>query len=160
MRFLYQTVKEVLASGRIGSPVFVRCLAQIASDRVHLQDALAEVLATASAWLGAHPQQVYAQGGEDAGHITAAVHYVSGQTALVSMSATKTDGPPRVDLMLLGNKGAIYHDSLLLPLFAMPTTRLISQSEQLSSTKALMDAVERSLQTGKSAIIEGGKSDE
>lgn len=159
MQFLYQTVKEVLDSGRIGRPVFVRCLAQIASDREYLKDAFAEVLATANAWLGASPQRVYAQGGEDAGYITAAVHYLSGQTALASMSAAKANGPSRVDLMLLGNKGAIYYDSLLLPSFAMPV-RSISQSEQLSSSKMLMDAVECSLRTGKSAIIEGGNGDE
>jgi len=157
MQFLYKTVKSVLDSGRVGSPVFVRCVAQIASDREHLTDALAEVLAIAGLWLGASPQRVYAQGGKDAGQITATVHYLTGQTALVNVGTVKANGTPRVDLMLLGNKGAIYHDSLLLPSFAMPAGA-VSHAEIIS--KSLMDAVERSLQTGKSAIIEGEKTDE
>ncbi|MBM3237519.1 hypothetical protein FJZ31_14610 [Candidatus Poribacteria bacterium] len=158
MQFLYKTVKSVLDSGRIGSPVFVRCVAQIASDREHLTDALAEVLAIAGLWLSASPQKVYAQGGKDAGQITATVHYLSGQTALVSVGTVKANGMPRVDLMLLGNKGAIYHDSLLLPSFAMPAGTISRIG--ISISKSLMDAVERSLQTGKSAIIEGGKTNE
>ena len=171
MQFLYKTVKEVLDSGRIGSPVFVRCIlfsslnrncdenieAQIASDREYLTDALAEALATAGLWLGASPQRVYAQGGKDAGQITATVHYVSGQTALVSVGTVKANGTPRADLMLLGNKGAIYHDSLILPSFAIAVAGPVSQTEQLPITRLLMDAVEHSLQTGKSAIIEGGE---
>ena len=160
MQFLYKTVKEVLDSGRIGSPVFVRCIAQIASDRENLKDVLAEALATANLWLDASPQRVYAQGGKDAGQITATVHYVSGQTALVSVGTVKANGTPRADLMLLGNKGAIYHDSLILPSFAIAAAGSVSQTEQLPITKSLMDAVESSLQTGKSAIIEGGKTDE
>ena len=62
MQLLYKTVKSVLDSGRVGSPVFVRCVAQIASDREHLTDALAEMLAIAGLWLGASPQKVYVQG--------------------------------------------------------------------------------------------------
>ena len=115
---------------------------------------------TASSWLDASPKRVYAQGGKDAGQITATVHYVSGQTALVSVGTVKANGTPRADLMLLGNKGAIYHDSLLLPSFAITASGPVSQTEQLPITRLLMDAVERSLQTGKSAIIEGGKTDE
>jgi len=159
MQFLYKTVKEVLDSERIGSPVFVRCIAQIASDREHLTDALAEALATANLWLDSPPQRVYAQGGKDAGQITATVHYVSGQTALVSVGTVKANDTPRADLMLLGNKGAIYHDSIILPLFAIAAGP-VSQTEQLPITRLLMDAIELSLQTGKSAIIEGGKTDE
>ncbi|MBC8235288.1 hypothetical protein H8E77_37560 [bacterium] len=177
MQFLYKTVKEVLDSGRIGSPVFVRCIlfppllfpsltrncdenieAQIASDREHLTDVLAKSLATVSSWLDASPQRVYAQGGKDAGQITATVHYVSGQTALVSVGTVKANDTPCADLMLLGNKGAIYHDSLILPSFAIAADSLVAK--QLPNTKLFMDAVERSLQTGKSAIIEGGKTDE
>ena len=164
MQFLYKTVKEVLDSGRIGSPVFVRCVlfsslkrncdenieAQVASEREHLKDALTEALATASLWLGASPQRVYAQGGKDSGHITATVHYVSGQTVLVNVSTVKANGTPRADLMLLGNKGAIYHDSLLLPSFAIAAG--FTHTEMSIST-SILDAVERSLQTGKSAII-------
>ena len=156
MQFLYKTVKEVLDSGRIGSPVFVRCIAQLASDREHLTDVLAKSLATASSWLDASPQRVYAQGGKDAGQITATVHYATGQTALVSVGTVKANGTPRADLMLLGNKGAIYHDSLLLPSLAIAAGP-VAQTEQLPITRLLMDAVERSLQTGKSAIIGTGE---
>jgi hypothetical protein len=181
MQFLYKTVKGILDSGRIGSPVFVRCVAQIASDlpaphspacavpgtadrsrqagREHLTDALAEVLAIVGLWLSASPQQVYAQGGEDVGQITATIHYMTGQTALVNVGTVKDNSTPRVDLMLLGNKGAIYHDNLFLPSFAMAAAGTISHTK-MSISKSLMDAVECSLQTGKSAVIKGGKADE
>jgi hypothetical protein len=101
---------------------------------------------------------VYAQGGKDSGQITATVHYMSGQTALVNVGTMKGNVTPRADLMLLGNKGAVYHDSLLFPPLTM-TAGAISHDD-ISISKSLMDAVERSLQTGKSAIIEGVKTDE
>jgi len=139
MQFIHQTVKKELDAGRVGCPVFVRCIAQVAKDSEHLTDVLKEALATAGSWLGASPLRVYAQGSKDVGQITATVLYESGQTALVSVGLAKPDGAPRIDLMLLGNKGALYHDGMSLSSFCtllaeagwQPITRAHSSDPQV-----------------------------
>jgi predicted dehydrogenase len=106
--FLTQATKTVVEAGRIGTPVFMRCVAQVAPDAAALSDALDNALQAAQTLLNAEPLNVYKLGSSEAGQITAAVKYAAGQTALVSVGIAHDE--PRVDLMLLGNKGAIYHE--------------------------------------------------
>jgi len=160
MQLLYQTVKHALDAGRVGSPVFVRYVAQIASGREELRGVLAEALAMANSWLGASPQRVYVQGCGDAGQLTATVQYSGGQTALLSVGvappvyAEALRTAPQIDLMLLGNKGALYHDSTSLSLFALAAAGSVAPAEPLPISNPLMTAVEESLRTGKPTIVE------
>lgn len=131
MRFLQETIKKELDSGRIGTPVFVRCIAQIASSRKKLNDANAEVLSIINSWLNSSPERVYTQTHEEiklklpglvaAEQITTAIRYAAGQSALVSVGLAIAD-TPQTDLIIIGNKGAIYYDGL-------PTLSSISSIE-------------------------------
>jgi hypothetical protein len=148
MQSLYETVKEILDTGRLGVPVFVRCVAQIASGSERVEDVLARMLTMACSWLEASPLRVYAQSKDGSRQITATVHYVGGQTSIVSVNAAPGGATGVRSLMLLGNKGALYHDGEVLP------PGLDMAAEPLSVPEWLVDAVGRSFRAGKPVIVE------
>ena len=145
MHSLYQTIKEILDAGRVGVPVFVRCTVQLASGSERAGNILARILTMASSWLEASPLEVYAQNSNGSGQITVTIKYTGGQTSIVSVNAAAAT---RINLMLLGNKGALYHDGeALAPGFDIT-------AEPIPVPEWLLDALERSLRAGEPASIE------
>lgn len=146
MRFLYQTIKEILETGRVGTPVFVRCVVQILPISDDIVDTVARILMIAGSWFEAAPIRVYAQT-QDFMQITASVQYTGGQNAIISVNIAN-DLPPRVDLMMLGNKGALYHDGESLP------EGFDITFDSTPIPEWLIEALERSLENGRPANIE------
>jgi len=146
MRFLYETVKEILDTGRIGVPVFLRCSAQIESGNGHVEDVLMRILAMTCSWMDTVPLRLYAQNGNKSNQLTVTVHYIGGQTGIVSVNAAP-GAKDSLDLMLLGNKGALYHDSESLPPGFDITT------EPLEVPEWLVDAVTESYRSGEPTLI-------
>ncbi len=58
MQFLYQTIKEIVDTGKVGVPVFVRCIVQIMPKNEYLLDTLARILIMTGNWLEALPIKV------------------------------------------------------------------------------------------------------
>lgn len=108
MESLQKSVQTVIESGRIGSPVFLRCVCQVATRTSLLQPAAA-VMTLANGWMPAEPERIYAQGDADATQITLTVQYAGGQSAMLSVNRTQLG--PECDVMLIGNKGVIYHET-------------------------------------------------
>lgn len=108
MESLQKSVQTVIKSGRIGSPVFLRCLFNVATGTSLLQPAAA-VMAIANEWMPAEPARIYAQGNADATQVTLMVQYAGGQSAV--MSVNRTQAEPELDIMLIGNKGVLYHET-------------------------------------------------
>jgi hypothetical protein len=107
---LQRTVQATLASKRLGRPVFVRFTwqGQDAADAVVAR--LARAVGVVQSWLGQPLERVHAVGSATAGQVALSLLFVDGATALVSFCRT----PPRgdgLDLIVLGNHGAIYHDA-------------------------------------------------
>ncbi len=156
MQFLYQTVKEILDTGRVGVPVFVRCVVQLPPDSGYMINTLARMLMLVGSWLKAMPSRIYAQSRYGSTQVTASVQYTGGQTAIVSVTSARGSSSrhcventsPRVDLILLGNKGALYHDGT-----AIPTEPDIT-FESLPVPRWLISALEHSLQAGRPAIVQ------
>ncbi len=110
---LRPAVAKLLADGRIGLPVFVRCILYTDSHPSH-SDVRAEALATLAEWLGqslSHPDilRAHQEGWESHRYVT-----MDGRLALVSV-ARNPDGITGVDLTILGTHGAIYHSPELRP---------------------------------------------
>ncbi|MBD3185119.1 hypothetical protein GF312_22755 [Candidatus Poribacteria bacterium] len=146
MHSLYETVKEILESRRVGDPVFVRCNAHVALENENVSIVLARILSMASSWLEATPMQVYAQIDHNLRQISTTVRYTDGQTAIVTVSTvySKTS----LDLMVLGNKGALYHDAAAIaPGFDI-------MAEPIPIPDWLMDALNQSIRDGEPAYIE------
>ena len=147
MQFLYQTIKEIIDTGRVGTPVFVRFIAQIIPSDEHIIDILGSILSVIGLWLTAIPIRIYVQHRENTAQITASVEYENGQTAIVSVGIASALSS-RINLMMLGSKGALYHNGEDMP------PGFDMDIELLSIPEWLIDAIERSLFSGKPVLIQ------
>ena len=147
MELLKKSVQSVIEKDRIGSPVFLRCILNVADDTADLLLSLGEAAALANGWIPSAPARVYAQGGTEATQTTVMVHYVGGQMALVS--ANRVDAETAIDIMLVGNKGVIYHET--------PVGRhyLNAAPPELGGTGELTEAIVQSLESGQPITLEG-----
>ena len=146
MELLKKSVQSVLEKERIGSPVFLRCVLHVAGDTTNLLSPVAEMVALANGWMPSSPTHVYAQGDTDGTQVTVMVHYVGGQMALLSVNRVDVD--PAIDIMLVGNKGVIYHET--------PVGRhyLNATSPQLGATGELTEVIAQSLESGQPITLE------
>jgi dienelactone hydrolase len=105
-----QTVMATLASKRVGKPVFVRLTWQGLDKPEAVVPRLAQIVSAVQRWLGQPLEQLYALGFAAGGQLSLTLRFREGATALISFER----GQPRgdgLDLMVLGNHGAIYHDA-------------------------------------------------
>ena len=146
MELLKQSVQSVLEKERIGSPVFLRCSLHVVGDAANLLSPVAEMAALANGWIPSPPARVYAQGDTGATQVTVMVHYTGGQMALLSVNRVEVE--TAIDLMLVGNKGVIYHET--------PVGRhyLNATSPQLGATGELTEAIAQSLESGQPITLE------
>lgn len=107
---LHRAVQTTLASQRLGKPVFVRyCLHRLGKVEAPLP-ALAQVTAVVRDWLGQPLDRVYAVGTLESGQVSLTLQFREGATALVSYARGTLRGEG-VDLLVLGNRGALSHDA-------------------------------------------------
>ena len=146
MEMLKKSVQSVLEKERIGSPVFLRCVLHVADDSANLLSSVAEMVALANGWMPSPPTDIYAQGDADGTQVTVMVHYVGGQMALLSVNRVDVD--TALDIMLVGNKGVIYHET--------PVGRhyLNATVPQLGATGELAEAIAQSLKSGQPITLE------
>lgn len=111
MKLLQQSVSSIIAEGRIGSPVFLRCMVQIPLTGVSVVSSMAAVAAAANTLMPSEPERIYIPDTADATQMTAMVQYAGGQTAMLSLNRIPAVGEASVNLMLVGNKGVIHHDT-------------------------------------------------
>ena len=147
MELLKKSVQSVIEKDRIGSPVFLRCVLNVADDTADLLPSLGEAAALANRWMPSAPARVYAQGGAEATQMTVMVHYVGGQMALVSVN--RVDVETAIDIMLVGNKGVIYHET--------PIGRhyLNAVPPEFGGAGELTEAIVQSLESGQPITLEG-----
>lgn len=147
MESLKKSVQSVIEKGRIGSPVFLRCVLNVASGTSSLLQPTAEIVALSNGWIPSQPQHVYAKGDADAAQVTVMVQYTDGQMAMLSINRVETE--TAIDIMLVGNKGVVYHET--------PIGRhyLSGTPPQLDSTGKLTDAITQALASGQPIAVEG-----
>src|SRR5947209_11978672 len=107
---LHRAVQSTLASKRLGRPVFVRYLLHSQDKPDAALPRLAHLTAAVREWVGQPLERVYAVGTPKGGQVTLTLEFRAGATALVSWAA----GPARadgIDLTVVGNHGALYHDA-------------------------------------------------
>ena len=146
MELLKNSVQAVLEKERIGSPVFLRCVLHVSGDAANLLPSVAEMAALANGWIPSSPSRVYAQGNTDAAQVTVMVHYVGGQMALLSVD--RVDVETAIDIMLVGNKGVIYHETPVGRHYLNATT------PELADTGELTEAIAQSLESGQPVPLE------
>lgn len=147
MELLIKSVDSVIEKGRIGSPVFLRCVLNVASENASLLQPMAEIVALSNGWIQSDPQTIYARGDASGTQVTVMVKYVDGQMSVLSVNRVETE--TAIDIMLVGNKGVIYHET--------PIGRhyLSGTPPQLGKTGELSDTIAHALSTGQPTIVEG-----
>jgi hypothetical protein len=105
---LHRTVQSTLTSKRLGTPVFVRYLYHYAGEGPAVLARLARVVDAVRAWLAQPLERIHAQGSVAGRHIALTLECRTGATALVNWIGTPRG--PGIDLTVLGNHGALYHD--------------------------------------------------
>jgi hypothetical protein len=141
---LHRSVQTALASKRLGTPVFVRYLLQTQDKPAGAVTRLAQIAGAVRDWLGQVIERVYAIGPAKSGHVTLTMEFRGGATAQISWTACS----PRaggVDLMMLGNHGALYHDFGTGNLWDEVATPLADKPDE-----ALVALIERALRSGQS----------
>lgn len=108
---LHRSVAATIRSKRLGQPVFVRYHLQgTLEDEGMNTAALARVAGIIGDWVGQIPVKTYTLpfNRQHRSQCAVLVQYAGGATALVS-ECQWTVSPPGVDLMVVGNRGALYH---------------------------------------------------
>ena len=146
MELLKKSVQSVLEKERIGSPVFLRCVLHITGKGVNLLPSAASMTALANEWIPSTPARVYAQGDAEGTQVTVIIHYVAGQMALLSVNRVEVD--TAIDIMLVGNKGVIYHET--------PVGRHYPNAvpPEFSDVGELTEAIAQSLESGQPIVLE------
>ncbi len=138
---LQQSVQSVIDEGRIGSPVFLRCIVHAPIEAADTVAGIAALTGVANNWMPDLPEQVYAVDNADKTQITAMVKYAGGQSALLSVNRLPAGGEVTVDLRLVGNNGIIYHETPTGPY------RLMNEPLTFSGGEGLVDAIRQGLET-------------
>ncbi len=147
---LQQSVQSVIDEGRIGSPVFLRCIVQAPINAADTVGSIATLTEIANNWMPDPPEQIYALDSIDSTQITAMVKYAGGQSALLSVNRIPADQEISVDLRLVGNNGIIYHETPTGPY------RLMNSPLNLSGGDDLVDAIRQGLESRQPiSVMEG-----
>ena len=107
---LQAAVQSTIDEGRIGKPQFLRCIAQVA-DRKDLGSALSELVSLADGWFDSSSTQRHKPDDGMRSYLTEMRKWPGGQGAIFTVSSTPLDGMPHLDLMLVGSKGTLYHET-------------------------------------------------
>lgn len=147
---LQQSVQSVIDEGRIGSPVFLRCIVQAPIEAADTIGGIAALTAIANNLMPDPPEQIYALDSADTTQITAMVKYAGGQSALLSVNRIPMDRDAAVDLRLVGNNGIIYHETPMGPY------RLMNPPLTFSGGEGLVDTIRQGLETKQPVnVMEG-----
>jgi len=149
---LHHAVQAAIASKRLGKPVFVRYLLS-GSDKATVVSRLARIAAVVRGWLGQTLDSIHAVGSAASGQVSLTLRFREGGSALVSVSRSQRLGDG-VDLLVLGNHGALYHDAGHAALGFEPAALPDDPLEP-----ALVAAIDKALRSGKPEPVKtGGKS--
>ncbi len=140
---LHRSVQTTLTSGRLGRPVFVRYTVQGLDRPEAIVPKLAQITAVVRSWLGQPLDQLYAIGTTESGQVALTLHFREGATALVSFARSQPRGDG-VDLLVIGNHGALYHDAGSAGLWDEPATAGAEPPDPV-----LQATIEAALRSGK-----------
>lgn len=147
MELLRKSVQAQIDKDRIGSPVFLRGVLNTVDNESSLLLPITEFVSLANAWIPSIPQKVYATGDVDGTQVTTMVQYVNGQMAVLSVNRVDTE--TAIDIMLVGNRGVIYHETPIGRHFLSGTP------PELHGVGELSEVISTSLASGQPAIVEG-----
>ena len=142
MQLLQQSVSSVIAEGRIGSTVFLRCMVQMPIVDTNIASGMAALVEVANSWMPSPPERIYAPDQIDPTQITAMVQYTGGQTAMLSLNRIPNAQDTTVNLLLIGNEGVIHHET------PVERHRLMQPPIELNGGEELIELIEAAINAG------------
>ena len=109
---LDKTVRDAINSGRIGQPVFVRLTVTVQPAGADTWAVLSALVPAVQEWIGVPIQRLYAVETSPRHHAALALQFQGGPIALLS-SVSPAPAGPGLDVLILGNRGGLYHDGLM-----------------------------------------------
>jgi hypothetical protein len=146
---LHHAVQTAIAGKRLGKPVFVRYLLTC-PDKIPLVARLACITAVVRGWLGQTLENIQAIGSAAAGQVSLTLQFREGGSALVSVSRGQRLGDG-VDLLVLGNHGALYHDA-----GHAAAGDVTSDLPNAPPQRALLAAIDKALRSGNPEPVRMG----
>ena len=138
---LTAAIKDELAQGRLGTPVYVRIVIVASSDHGHLIPVSVSGIQVVQELLGPAIDEIFVAGSVESGSLSLQLHLEGGRTGQVVV-ILKREGAPGADLLLVGNHGTLRHDLAEAGLADETGERLWSPG---SVRAELVEAVEESL---------------
>ena len=138
---LTAAIKNELAQGRLGTPVYVRIVIVASSDHGHLVPVSVAGIQVVQELLGPAIDEIFVVGSVESGNLSLQVHLAGGRTGQVVV-ILKRESAPGADLLLVGNHGTLRHDLAEAGLADETGERLWSPG---SVRAELVEAVEESL---------------
>ena len=108
---LKNTIKTVIDEGRLGDPKFLRCVLQVSGDIKSLRSSLEILEELAEYWFGETFVKRHRIGTEYSSYIGEILRWEGGQGALIVVNLSQSVSQKYLDLMLVGSKGTLYHES-------------------------------------------------
>lgn len=102
----FSTIRQALASGRIGTPVAARVVVHSLTNDNDVPALAAQVANEICGWLAASPQSLFAHGDVRGGQLTLLLQLARGLSALVSVG-TQAGTSPLVESVVFGNQGTL-----------------------------------------------------
>ncbi len=148
---LNRAVLDAIKAGRIGQPVFVRCLIHSVDNSKESAGPLAAVVQAVQNWVGEPVHRIYPADsrGET---VTLAIRFRAGASALVSTIRSRSRSG--FDLIVLGNHGAMYHEGLAGEGEGRSGS---SNIEIVDVPPALLTAVENAIRSGAMQVLPEGR---
>ena len=107
---LRRVVQEAIDAERLGQPQFMRCVAR-AADSASLGSILDSLVSMGESWFGSRAATRTRRGEESGVYLTEMSTWETGQSAVVTVSASAGGGSSSIDLMLVGSRGTLYHEA-------------------------------------------------
>ena len=106
---LGNAVREAIDQGRLGSPKFLRGIVRTEEPQ-RLDDALNELKSLAQEWFASSPTQQHKLGEGSEVYLTEMLKWPQGQAASLTAVCDPSPGTSRIDLILVGSRGTLYHE--------------------------------------------------
>jgi hypothetical protein len=145
---LERAVEGVLAGKRIGQPVFVRYTLPATGKARQTVARLVHMTQAVRRWIGQPLVRLYAVGSAEARTVSLTVQFRDGASALLSIVQGKGHGDG-VDLFVVGNHGALHHDSASGP--AWDGTAAPHKGQPDAKLTAV---IERALRSGRPETVD------
>ncbi len=108
---LKNTIKNVVDEGRLGDPKFLRCVLQVSDDIKSLRSSLELLEEMAEFFFGETFAKRHRIGTKYSSYIGEILRWNGGQGALIVVNVSQSVSQKYLDLMLVGSKGTLYHES-------------------------------------------------